>query len=381
MQKIKNLIIYLSNLPFFYLMYFIKPKKNLWVFGAWMGEKYFDNPKYLFEYIQSNHKNIKVIWITKEKKICDGDIFIYKYSLKGFYCALFGEIFLVTHSTNSDIYNFINNRTRKTVQLWHGIPIKKIGLDDSFSKKDSNIKNKIFPFLNHSYSLVISSSEIDRVNMRSAFNIENTQVTGYPRNDILLKHNNKQDQYKILYAPTLRDNINDEVNLFDDYNFNIETIVQLLEKYDLYLDIKMHPANVIDINFKASMNNKRINFLESKIEINEIINNYSILISDYSGIYVDYLLLDKPIIFTPFDYEKYITKDRELYYDYDEVTPGPKCKDWNEVLVWIEKFKNDSKLYASERKIVKDKFHKYIDGKNCERVYNEILSMRNIFEN
>ena len=58
-----------------------------------------------------------------------------------------------------------------------------------------------------------------------------------------------------------------------------------------------------------------------------------------------------------------------------EVTPGPKCKDWNEVLVWIEKFKTDSTLYTKERKAIKDKFHKYQDDNSCKRVYNELITL------
>jgi CDP-glycerol glycerophosphotransferase len=137
----------------------------------------------------------------------------------------------------------------------------------------------------------------------------------------------------------------------------------------------MHPVNKINLEFKNSRNSDRIKFLESNMEINDKINNFNILISDYSGIYIDYLLTNQPIIFAPFDYDEYISHETKLYYNYDDVTPGPKCKDWNEVLVWIEKFKNDPTLYAEERKILKDKFHKYQDGNNCERVYNEIIKL------
>jgi CDP-glycerol glycerophosphotransferase len=99
-----------------------------------------------------------------------------------------------------------------------------------------------------------------------------------------------------------------------------------------------------------SIKSEYIQFLESKIELNEIIQDYSIVISDFSGLYIDYLLTNRPIIFAPFDYEKYITKDRELYYNYNKVTLGPKCKNWDEVLEWIIKFKANPKLYKKSVK-------------------------------
>jgi CDP-glycerol glycerophosphotransferase (TagB/SpsB family) len=122
-------------------------------------------------------------------------------------------------------------------------------------------------------------------------------------------------------------------------------------------------------------NIKIIKDCEIEQDIYTIINQFDILITDYSSIYFDFLLADKPIIFAPFDYEEYITKDRELYYNYNEVTPGPKCRNWDEVLDWIVKFKENPKLFKEEREKIKKMFHKYQDGKNCERVFNEILNL------
>lgn len=375
---IKKLFVYAVSLPLYYIMYLIPPKKDLWIFGAWLGDKYFDNPKFLFLHVRNNHSKINTIWITKDKSICNQIDIIYKYSLKGVYYSIVGEVYIVTHSTYADLFQFINNNSRKVVQLWHGIPIKKIGYDD-FRHSENKLKIFLLPFLKARYSLVISSSEVDKINMATAFKTpkHDVVVTGYPRNDIFSTDKLNLIKFKVLYAPTLRDKVNDEVNLFDSYGFKSEEILNFLEEHNIYLDIKMHPANKIDIRFKNAIDSKYIQFLESKIEINDILQDYSIVISDYSGLYVDYLLTNRPIIFAPFDYEKYITKDRELYYDYDEVTPGPKCKNWGEVLEWIEKFKEGPNLFAKERKLMKDRFHKYQDGKSCERVYNEIIKLGN----
>ncbi len=121
---------------------------------------------------------------------------------------------------------------------------------------------------------------------------------------------------------------------------------------------------------------ENINFLD-ELHVAEILPLADMLITDYSSIYFDYLLTNKPIIFTPFDYEKYITKDRELYYDYNEVTPGPKCNDWNEVLEWIKKFEENSNLFQEKRYKIKNKFHKYQDNKRCGKVINAIYNIKN----
>ncbi|MBE0515255.1 MAG: CDP-glycerol glycerophosphotransferase family protein [Sulfurimonas sp.] len=349
----------------------------MWIFGAWFGEKYFDNPKFLFEHLKKNYPQINAIWVTKDQSICNGQDILYKYSLKAFTLSLQASVFIVTHSTFLDIYRFINTYKRYSIQLWHGIPIKKIGSDDKASDLKNKIKLFLFPFLKEKYSLVISSSSSDKKNMSTAFSvpIEKVAITGYPRNDVFIKQQYNNDKLKILYAPTLRDKVDDEINLFDDFGFDIKSVLKILKEYRIFLDIKMHPANKIDTKFKNSIKSEYIHFLESKIEINEIIQDYSMVISDYSGLYVDYLLTNRPIIFAPFDYEKYITKDRELYYDYDEVTPGPKCKNWDEVLEWVVKFKENPELYKEDREALKNRFHKYQDGKSCERVYREIIKL------
>ena len=43
--------------------------KTLWVFGCWMGKKYDDNAKFLFEYVSKNHPNIRCVWLTREESV------------------------------------------------------------------------------------------------------------------------------------------------------------------------------------------------------------------------------------------------------------------------------------------------------------------------
>jgi CDP-glycerol glycerophosphotransferase len=83
-------------------------------------------------------------------------------------------------------------------------------------------------------------------------------------------------------------------------------------------------------------------------------------------------LTKKPIIFAPFDKEKYLTDDREFYFNYDEVTPGPHAGNWTEILENIEKFIQNPKLYEEERLNVMNRFNQYTDSQNCQRVFSAI---------
>ena len=111
-------------------------------------------------------------------------------------------------------------------------------------------------------------------------------------------------------------------------------------------------------------------------DASDLLPDMDILITDYSSVYIDYLLTGKPLIFAPFDLKEYLHNDKELYYSYEQVTPGPKCKNWKDVLKWVEKY-NDETLFSSDRSLLRDSFHKYTDSRSSERVYSEILHLIN----
>ena len=82
-----------------------------------------------------------------------------------------------------------------------------------------------------------------------------------------------------------------------------------------------------------------------------------ILISDYSSTYIDYLLLDRPLIFYNFDYEDYLQNDREMYYDYDEVTPGYKAATFDELMKELDSIAKDEDHFVEDRQRVRDLFY------------------------
>ena len=103
-----------------------------------------------------------------------------------------------------------------------------------------------------------------------------------------------------------------------------------------------------------------------------------ILITDYSSIYFDYLLLDKPILFMPFDFEDYIENNARFYYNYNCVTPGPKCKDWNNVMEHLEKtFVSDGSTYGDcyqkQRDTIRQMFNDFRFN-NSERIAQRLFS-------
>ncbi len=174
----------------------------------------------------------------------------------------------------------------------------------------------------------------------------------------------------ISYLPTFRDDPN--VNIFADYGFDADKLQKLLRKYNAVLWVKMHTSDQ-GLNSQQVASESLI-FLSDEVlpDIYPLLVQTDVLITDYSSVYFDYLLLDRPIIFAPFDIDNYI-RSRGFYYNYALVTPGPKAKNWDEVVNYIEEAINDPQKYQLERRRIKEKFHAYADGESSKRVFNEIM--------
>ena len=387
MSKVIKLIIFTLNIPL-YLISLLIPKNNkLWVFGGWFGEKYSDNTKYLFEYINKNEPRIKAIWLTKNSNVIQlirkkGFKAFHAYSIHGYLYSAFAGVGIVNQGI-IDINRFIPPSI--IVNLWHGIPLKKIMYDDIINGKADkykSIKKLIFPFMRYpeDTKMMIACSEEDQYRFSTAFKIprEDVKITGYPRNDALFSRCRNDKIYQIIYMPTHRKEGKDNIlPMLLDY---INEMSNNIRDSSFRIDVKLHFYHLNEIkSAKQDITQfPYVNIIDDDTirgDIYCILNRYDILITDYSSIYFDFLLTDKPIIFFPFDYEEYISRDRELYYKYDLVTPGPKCRSWVEVVEWIMKFKDNPMLYAKERKRIKDMFHKYQDGKSSERVYQEIAKL------
>jgi len=235
LEKLKKLFIYTTMLPLYWLSSIVPKDKNLWVFGAWFGERYADNSKYLFEYVNENHPEINAVWLACDKEVYKtvknkGYKVVLKRSLMGIFLALRAKVFIVCQSKGEDLYPFINDKKSVVIQLWHGIPLKKIGYDDIiYTYKNGNpqiekIKKFFFPFLNENYSLLIATSEETKNIFSRAFRVEKkkVEITGYPRNDRLFTFSRAKKgrkNIKVIYLPTFRKDRGAEVDLFTSYGF------------------------------------------------------------------------------------------------------------------------------------------------------------------
>ena len=147
-NKLLKLTIYILNTPLYWVSCCMPKNSNIWIFGAWFGEKYADNSKYLFEYVNRSHSEIRAIWFSTNKNVIrllnqKGYEAYYTYSWKGYYFGAKARFAFVSVSI-TDINQYVCSTSRTIiVQLWHGTPLKKIHFDDRYntSLNQSGIKH------------------------------------------------------------------------------------------------------------------------------------------------------------------------------------------------------------------------------------------------
>ena len=183
------------------------------------------------------------------------------------------------------------------------------------------------------------------------FSKKHILVSGQPRTDAIFNEpvpfpELNTTEFNILYAPTWRQY--SPLKLFPFEDFNSEKLENFLTENNIHLWIRFHPAYEESIP-KDILNIKNISLFSAKkyTEVMDYINCFDSLITDYSSIYLDYMLLEKPIMFLPYDLEEY-EKMIGFTMDYMENTPGPKPSTQQDFIKYLYDFKNNSEEYVNE---------------------------------
>ena len=310
----------------------IVPKnKYLLVFGDRAGIRLADNSRYLFFYINRNHKEFHCIWITKDKKILqylrNNNYDAYdSRSLMGIYYCLRAKF---------HIFNFVENDINKfitlfsdSILLWHGILPKKLKPLKIKTSKISNFLNErvvkffVYPneklsknilnrFPDNKYSLLISNLPRNLIFKETL--LKNMDYFRTKDELDYIKLINKEKKNIFGYFPTWRP---DGLELFRDINSldQLKKIDETLENSNSLLLIKRHmnsdkkDKNILynkDIeNISKYMESlKNFRFVNYDFDLNSVLSACDVLITDYSGVIFDFLYLDKPIITYAPDYK------------------------------------------------------------------------------
>ena len=350
--------------------------RKIWAFGSFRGT-FTDNAKYLFIAVSEQCSELFPVWIsyksTTVRQIRTLGLNAYSlFSLQGLYYALRAKFYFF-NAYSSDICYFTSGRAVQ-INLWHGVGLKKIEfcvdkgpMYNRYVKK--TLKERFYyPQVYRRPDYFLSSTDFQSVKFAQAFRIQKEQCMnlGYPRNDLLLADESKRMDFirrfetiktqqlieslktysqVFLYMPTWRES---QRKLFAEH-LDLQKLHQLMKKQNALLLLKPH-ANTIIENPEQLKAYSHVQLIDNSMDIYPILPYTDVLITDYSSILYDYLLLeDKRVILYLYDYEDYV-KDRDFNYPFLENVAGDITHTFGDLLEAVKQKKYDRNNYTIIRK-------------------------------
>lgn len=347
-----------------------------WVFGADGGDAFTGNGKYLFLHVAAECPDVHPVWVTRDDEVCralrEGGYEAYRAdSLRGRLAQLRAGVVCLTHNFG-DVDTWTVGGAF-TVALWHGVPLKRIGWDAELATLPwpvSAASHSLF----RRYDLVLGTSEATLAPLVSGFRLPYDRFgpTGYPRTDVFFRDVADADLGVdgdavgriagldgdvVLYVPTFREAPSDRAMARLDADA-LARLDALCARRDAHLVLKPHPQESLTTDLDPY---PRLHRLSGRCDVYPLLPRADALVTDYSSIYLEYLLLDRPVVFYPYDLDRYRDR-RGLYYDYDAVTPGPRADEFDALHAALDRTLDGVDDYGAARERVRERFFDARDG-------------------
>ena len=349
-----------------------------------------DNARALYDYMISLPKfsSWQFVWLVKPGFVApkrsntlfipsSGGFFSFN-NLRYLYHLFTSKYLFCTHSH----YVEANPKRQVSVCLWHGTMLKRIC---AMNEREKNQPRK------DQYRYFVSPSTFYNDYFCKSFLCSPEQVLtcGYPRNDFLFQDTSilsavgiDKSKYKkiIVYMPTFRipegggysDSDSETpscINLTD--NSKVSELSEELQRIGVLLVVKWHPADtrqntIVNTSNIMSVSNRQLSTLG--LQVYHLLHYADALITDYSSVYCDYMVLDRPIAFDITDVKSYSSKRGFVFENPLDFMPGMKIYDDKHFLQFCTDVANNVDNYKEDRKKLSCVYNDFNDAKNCERL-------------
>jgi CDP-glycerol glycerophosphotransferase (TagB/SpsB family) len=385
----------------------VKRDPALWVIGSWRGVRFADNGKWFLLQAVSLH-GIRPVLLTRNREVfahlraLDLPVAMAN-SLRGWWIALRAGVYAFDSSPTDASWWAIHGAY--WVQMWHGIPLKRIERDIDvpghpmvrfcrWASGEAGWLCKLAfmlraPWFVRGYDMVCSTSPALAAIFSSAFGVPESavRVLGYPRNDAILNaaldlHDDPaieqvaalhaQGKKIVLYVPTFREDGGEHRNQSWD-EARQQAIDQSMRALDAIFLVKLHPA--VQQGWSQNPELKNLRVLPSALDLYSLLRHVDVLVTDYSSIYFDFLLLDRPIVFYCYDLDKYIGS-RGLYFDYEQATPGPRPRTFEGLVQAMEQALRGEDVCQQQRRSMIEQMHVWKDAASARRLVDAVQAMQ-----
>nr|WP_314843662.1 CDP-glycerol glycerophosphotransferase family protein [uncultured Microbacterium sp.] len=375
------------------------PRGRRWVFGCGAGIG--DGALALHTLVAGEGHD--TIWLTSSERedrdaAALGIRTVRKNGLRGWWATARAGVIVVTHGLG-DVSRYADSGGF-VVQLWHGIPLKRIGLDSPATTQVPAVPGA--PLLRLLIGLLYrraaqrirvlpAASDRSRGRLESAFGLPSDRVvvTGEPRVDVLSAGLGEERRERasallravlpdlptgsrvILYAPTWRDGAADPAVPSAAHWVRI---IRALEATDSVLLIRSHPLG--EGGYAPPLPTRRVRMLGSGLlaDVTPVLPAVDVLVTDYSSLAYDVGLLAMPVLFLAPDAEQY-ARTRGFYGRFEDVAGDDAARDWDALVEQLSALLGDEHLFAKRARqsaTLSAEMHAFRDGRNTRRVYETI---------
>lgn len=365
----------------FLLQPFFRDKQPVWLIGGLGGELYADNAKAFYEYLLTNHPEIRAIWVARKgsaaQQLAKGEVVV-KGSVKNYVLFFNSQVTLFSDTLNHDI-----------APLAFGLPgpryfyfkVLKVRLNHgtvAFKKRvgKSGISGRISEAIIRSYDLNTASTLLEQSVFEGYTKAGSVVLTGSARNDTIDAA--LPTAQTILIAPTWRPWLRGTPR-FNDSEFFMayrdllldKRLNQLLERTGLKVKFHLHHMMREHLSAFLPFASKHIKTLDANASVANELVRCALLVTDYSSLCAERYILKRPVLFFHFDRDKY-SKQVGSYIDLDKDHFGEVAPDVEGLVTLLEQtIKNNYKISARQAAGEKYFVH-FKDKQNCSRIYTEV---------
>lgn len=395
-----------NNIHFWHESHKWKRDKGIILFGGWFGERYADTSRYLFQYLSDNKEKYAfthVVWVTRSEKVKNEirALGYEAYMLDSNESILFHQkaaTHIICNRPDTgvlyagDIMGYYSYGAHK-INLWHGVmPMKGV----ASASNEYKAKKKAHPLFCLVQEFLIAHSKLYRAFfclqggwgdcyflsvtpagtdiLQKFFLLPRNHYieTGNPRVCGKVSYTEREAQViqtitknnkTILYLPTFR-----ESNSSFDFKNIAKPLQNYLQEKNILWIQKAHTAAD-----SATYSNQQIGnilYLSSDFDINTIIKDVSMIVTDFSSVAADAMYYYKPIIYYMPDYDEYMHKDRGFVLDPNSVIVGPQAFNLQELQEEINKtFKS---TFVPGKKYLETRLKYWGPDKSMEEIWKDI---------
>lgn len=387
----KKIIWLLETILLFVFSFIIPKDKKLILFGSMKTKYIWGNPKIYYLYLRDTYQDkYNILFCDPQNTNTDPRIQTYWKGVRKYWLLLRANTLIIDAcSFDLGIYWVFSGKFN-LVQMWHGEPIKKIGFLSELYISRRNPIVLFFEKLEYKTYKMILSNPWSIKHLAWCFKNKNVEWIWVPRNDLLLHKSilnllkneivekqmlewKKSFKKVILLAPTFRET--DSSDYFSQQD--TEELNNILEKENYLLIIKTHPNET-----RSFLHSEYSNIEDVTKSMNYDATDFTpfvdIVMTDYSSIYIDFLLTGKPVIFYQKDLDDYINKERGLIYKPEEVIiRDTTAYSFEELITVIEQLRLtiEKDKYKNRYKELYNLFFKWLDRytPTCNLIDTKIL--------